>query len=439
MKRLFVFLLATLVLLSLAACGVQTAPAPTPEQPSEQPVETPPVEDVTLDVVICRHGPDTEEWFLGSGMNGTSFVAKFEAENPGVKLRLEVISPDEAQHLVEERIAGGNAPDILNIADFYPFAADGLLMPVGDCCPDELYSDFFPAFLDESAIDGTVWALPCLASARAVFYNADLLEQAGVEIPATWAELEQVCQDILDYYDGDVLPWGVDMTADGIPQFFSCYAWGSGGGFVGEDGAWALNSPENAEAVRFAVGLVDKGFTNPNPAIENASALEELFAAGKLAMLTSDDRLPARVSDLGGSIRVAAACIPAAEGKVGSSEGEMDRLVVFRDDAAPDGAARSEAIGKFLRFFYDPENYVDWAGMEGFLPAVRSASERFSPSDPFRGCWPELMERCRFLPIDKPGWDEVCAGLYSVVQLSLIGGDTQAALDALQASVTTGS
>ena len=41
---------------------------------------------ITLDVIICQYGPNTNDWFLGKGMNGSNFVEKFEAENPGIKL-----------------------------------------------------------------------------------------------------------------------------------------------------------------------------------------------------------------------------------------------------------------------------------------------------------------------------------------------------------------
>ena len=49
-------------------------------------------DEITLDVIICQYGPNTNDWFLGTGMNGTSFVEKFQAENPGIKLNLEVVS-----------------------------------------------------------------------------------------------------------------------------------------------------------------------------------------------------------------------------------------------------------------------------------------------------------------------------------------------------------
>lgn len=69
------------------------------------------------------------------------------------------------------------------------------------------------------------------------------------------------------------------------------------------------------------------------------------------------------------NVNYAVADIPHNEGKTSSSVGVMDRIMAFKDDSAPDQAARNEAIGKFLTFFYDPENYVGWVSMEDFLPA----------------------------------------------------------------------
>ena len=44
----------------------------------------------------------------------------------------------------------------------------------------------YDAFLEQSEVDGTVWAIPDLASARAMYYNKDILDAAGVEVPTTW-------------------------------------------------------------------------------------------------------------------------------------------------------------------------------------------------------------------------------------------------------------
>ncbi len=172
---------------------------------------------ITLDVIICQYGPNTNDWFLGTGMNGTSFVEKFEAENPGIKLNLDVVSWNDVYTEVSTRISNNNAPDILNIDVFADYASEGLLLPVSDYCPEELYGDFFPQFIEQSRIGDTVWAVPDLASARAMWVNTDILNEVGVEVPTTWAELEDVSQAIVDFYDGEVYPFGIDMTTDEGP------------------------------------------------------------------------------------------------------------------------------------------------------------------------------------------------------------------------------
>ena len=228
-------------------------------------------DEITLDVIICQYGPNTNDWFLGTGMDGTNFVDKFEAENPGIKLNLDVVSWNDVYTEVDTRIANNNAPDILNIDVFANYANEGLLLPVKDYCPDDLFEDFFPSFIDQSIIDDTVWAVPDLASARAMFYNVDILEEVGVEVPTTWAELKDVSQAIIDFYDGEIYPWGIDMTTDEGQAAFAYYTWGNGGGFVDENGEWALNSDENVEAIEYAIGLVNDGYTNPNPATQICS------------------------------------------------------------------------------------------------------------------------------------------------------------------------
>ena len=392
--------------------------------------------DITLDVIICQYGPNTNEWFLGTGMDGTNFVDKFEDENPGIKLNLDVVSWNDVYTEVDTRIANNNAPDILNIDVFANYATEGLLLPVSDYCPDDLYEDFFPSFIDQSVIDDTVWAVPDLASARALYYNVDMFEEVGIDVPTTWAELEDACQAILDYYEGEVYPWGIDMTTDEGQAAFAYYTWGNGGGFVDENGDWAVNSAENAEAIDFALSLVDNGYTNPNPATQTRYDLQDMFAAGKMAMIIAPNSLPTYVADKGGDINMATAPIPANEGKASSSVGVMDRVMAFRDDAAEDQEARNAAIGQFLKFFYDPENYVGWVSMEGFLPAVNSAVEELVASDPSFEAWLDVLGSCQFYPTAMAEWDQVKQGVINAEQNAISGADVRAELDALQESLT---
>ena len=110
--------------------------------------------------------------------------------------------------------------------------------------------------------------------------------------------------------------------------------------------------------------------------------------------------------------------------------------MAFRDDDAPDQAARNEAIGKFMKFFYDPENYVDWVSMEDFLPAVNSAVEPLVEANPSFEAWLDVLAGCKFYPTSNPQWAQVRQGVTTVEQEALTGADVREALDALQAELT---
>ena len=417
MKKLVSLLLAVLMLTVVASFGL--------------------AEDVTLDVIIAQYGPNTNNWFLGDGMDGSNFVKKFEEANPGIKLNLEVVSWNDIYTVVSTRISNNNAPDILNIDTFADYANEGLLLPVSDYCPETLFADFFPSFIEQSVIDGVCWAVPDLASARALYYNADLLEGAGVEVPTTWAELEDACQAIIDAYGGEVYPWGIDMTTDEGQAAFAYYVWGNNGGFVDAEGNWTVNSDANVQAVEYAINLYKQGFTNPNPATQTRYDLQDMFGAGKLAMVIAPNSLPTYIADKGyTNVNYAVANIPHNDGATSSSVGIMDRVMAFKDDTAPDQAARNEAIGKFLSFFYDPANYVGWVSMEGFLPAVNSAVEALVAADPTFEAWLDVLGGAQFYPTAKAEWIDVKQGVTNVEQTALTGGDVKALLDELQAKIT---
>ena len=385
-----------------------------------------------LDVIICEYGQDTKNWFLGSGMKGSNFVKKFEEENPNIKLNLEVVSWSDVYDEVDKRIKNGNAPDILNLDVYSDYAEDGLLLPVKDYCPTKLYSDFFSPFLDQSSIDGKVWALPDLASSRALYCNADIFKEVGIDYPTTWDELEDACGEIKKYYKGKVYPWGIDMTTDEGQAAFSYYTWGNGGGFVDDKGKWAVNSSENVEALEFAIGLVDKGYTNPKPATETRYDLQDMFAEGKLAMLIGPNQLPAYVEKKGGNIKMVPVPIPAAKGKTSSSIGVMDRIMAFRDDDASDQDARNEAIGEFMTFFFAPENYTAWVEMEGFLPVVKSGVKYMAKYDTNFGAWLDILDNCKFYPTEKAEWAQAKKDIIAAEQNALNGNDVKKELDKVQ-------
>lgn len=438
MKKIVSLLLVLAMTLCLVACGGgNDKPDPTkaPANETKAPVDetkapvdetkAPETEKVEINVVAAQYGPNTPDWWK-------NFVEEFNAANENINLTVECVSWNDIYTVVNTRIANNDAPDILNMDVFADYQADGLLLPAKDYVSDETYNKLYPAFLEQSNVDGTIWAIPDLASARALYYNVDLLKEAGVEVPTNWEELRAACETLKEYYKGEIYPWGVDMTTDEGQACFAYYTWNNGSDFVDAEGNWTLNAPENVEAAEYIVGLVKDGLTNSDPATETRYDLQEMFAAGKLAMMIGPNQISSYCASNENPINFAIAPIPTNGDKPSASAGVMDRFMCF-DNGYSD--AEIEAIKTFFDFFYEDQRYSDWVLMEDFLPATSTGAELVANANPAMASWIDIVGSCRFYPVAKAEWADVKQGVIDVLQQALLGENVQELLDALQEEI----
>ena len=376
-----------------------------------------------VNVIAAEYGQNTKAWWA-------DFVESFNAEHPDINLNVEVVSWNDIYTVVNTRIQGNNAPDILNIDVFADYQADGLLLPAQDYVSEETYAKMYPSFLEQSEVDGTVWAVPDLASARAMYYNKDILDAAGVEVPTTWEELTAACEAI-KAYDDTIYPWGIDMTTDEGQAAFAYYTWNNGGGFVDENGDWALNSDANVEAIEYAIGLVNDGYTNSDPANDTRYDLQDMFGAGQVAMLIAPNSLPTYIADGGHEVNYGVASIPTNSGE-SVSAGVMDRFMCFDNGYSDEELA---AITEFFDYFYEDERYSDWVLMEGFLPATMAGGEAVAAADESMAAWVDIVGSSKFSPTAKADWADVKQGVIDVEQRALLGENVKDLLDELQADI----
>ena len=410
MKKYLALLLALVMTMALVACGNSGSGSASDEK-------------VTLDIVAAEYGQNTAAWWK-------EFEADFEEANKNIDLTIDVVSWNDITTKVNTRIGNDDAPDILNIDSFADYQAEGLLLPAQDYISEETYAKFYESFLEQSIVDGTVWAVPDLASCRAMYYNKDILEAAGCEVPTTWDELRAVAEKI-KAYDAEIYPWGVDMTTDEGQACFAYYIWNNGGSFVDANDNWTLNDAKNVEAIEFIVGMVQDGLTNSDPANETRYANQDMFGAGKVAMMIGPNSIPTYIADGGYDINWGVAGIPSTTGN-SIAHGVMDRFMTF-DNGYSD--AEMEAIKTFYDFFYEDTRYSEWVMMEGFLPATTAGGEAMAKADPNNAAWIEIVGTAKFYPQSKAEWADVKTGVIEVEQKALQGGNVQELLDALQAEI----
>ena len=370
-------------------------------------------DDGILDVIVPAYSDYTYEWWA-------QFEEDFEAEHEGIDLALECVSWDEIYGIVEQRLDDGNAPDILTIDSFEPYL--DWLLPIDEAMYPETYDKIYANFLEESRFNGTVWAAPDLTSARALYYNADILEEAGISVPTTWAELEAACDAIEDCFGDDVFAWGMDITNDAATTF-ALYMWSNGGGFVDEYGNWCLNTEANAQALEFAASLHRRD--NTVPADLMRYEIQDLFADGRVAMMIAPYGFEGALSGMNYGV----ANLPANEGKTASSCGVMDRILCFNNGYSDE---KLDMIREFFDFFYNDERYGQWVYDEGFLPSTWTGMEWMTEEDDSLAVWSQILPNCKFLPTTKENWWMVRDVLGEVLYLAIEGEDSHLLMEALQ-------
>lgn len=361
-------------------------------------------------VVIPYYSAETEPFFRQA-------VTAFEAENPDIQISLEVVNWDTLFQKLTTDVAGGAAPDVSIIGTRWltDFASQGIAEPLDDYMTDEVRDRFIDVFLDPSVIDGQVYGLPWTASARAMFYNQDLLEQAGVaEAPQTWEELREAARAVSEL--PDAYGFGLQGAEIETDVYWYYAMWSFGGDIITEDGQSGVASPEAIRAAEFYKALIDEGLTQPDPTAYNRENVQDLFKQGRLGMVISAPFLIGQLDDEAPNLRYAIAPVPSQEEQV--TYGVTDSIMMFASSQVKDEAWR------FLEFVFRPEVHIDFTIAESFLPVLSEETEDpyFQGNEQLR-VFADLLPVARFAP-NVPDWERVADHTITALQQVYLGQAT---------------
>src|SRR4029077_1677069 len=134
------------------------------------------------------------------------------------------------------------------------YAKDGLLYSGDEALSPKTREDLLDAFArgghDSHKRDG----FPILASARAFFYNRDLLERAKVTAPPrTWDELAVAAKKV-QALGGGVIGYALPLGPEEAQAEWSIWMWNNGGDWKSGD-AWTINSEKNVQTLTFLAAL----------------------------------------------------------------------------------------------------------------------------------------------------------------------------------------
>lgn len=347
-------------------------------------------------------------------------VTAFEAENPGIRVRVEQLTWDGGKDKITAAVAAGNPPDLCELGSTYMprFLQSGAL------------SDWSAGVADLRAglrgweqcmVGDAIYGLPWVLGTRALFYNKTLFAKAGLDsstAPQTWAELRTAASRI-QKLGGNVHGYGVSLNdKQKLFKKFMPYAWGNGGEILsaGLDSA-SFDSPENVAALEFYLGLRAVG------TLGMQDALDQEFKEGRLGLQISGAWLFKQIPKEAPGLRYGVALVPrpAADRGTHASFAGGEVLVSFQ------ASKRKEDALKLARFLVRPDNALALAiAAQSVQPATVAAdTAAYYRERPMQQVLIQQFATARFTP-NHPAWDEMEEAIEAEVEQALYDKKTAA-------------
>jgi multiple sugar transport system substrate-binding protein len=214
-------------------------------------------------------------------------AAEFEAANPNINVEMEYVAYDALHDKFTTAMATNPPPYDVVIVDviwYDEFINAGYIADVTDRVTPEQRENVFDSAWNVTTRNDTVYGMPWLLDTKYLFYNMDMLSQAGFDAPpATWEELVTQAQAIKDAGLAEFpIVWSWAQAEAAICDF-TALLYGNGGQFLDEDGNPAFNGPEGVGALQFMVDTVNNGLTNPSSITYLEEDVRNVFSSGRAA------------------------------------------------------------------------------------------------------------------------------------------------------------
>lgn len=188
---------------------------------------------------------------------------------------------------INASVMAGGLPDVLTVdgPNVAAYASNGIIQPLAELTEEE-ESIYLPSIIEQGTYNDQLYALGVMESSVGLYYNKEILEEAGIEVPDadhpwTWTEflaiLDQL-KPLMDEMDG----YPLDMTfpvGETSIYYFAPFVWSGGGDLVSEDGLTVdgyFNSQQSVDAMNYLRTIVEKGYMSEAP-------IDKLFESGRAA------------------------------------------------------------------------------------------------------------------------------------------------------------
>jgi len=213
----------------------------------------------------------------------------FTAKNPGIELEWVTLEENVLRTRVTQDVATkGGQFDVMTIGTYEVpiWGKQGWLVSMNDLPDSYDVDDLLPAIRGGLTVDGELYAAPFYGESSMVMYRKDLMEEAGMEMPAapSWHAIRRAAAKMTDKDEGiygiclrGKAGWGENMA------FLTATANSFGARWFDEDWNPQFDTPEWKEALSFYIDMMT-AYGPPGASSNGFNENLALFQQGKCGM-----------------------------------------------------------------------------------------------------------------------------------------------------------
>src|ERR1700761_982037 len=226
-------------------------------------------------------GKDNAGWLPG-------VITGWNKANPGQKVTLLLLpeaSNDQLAQLVANLQAKSDLYDVIDMDVIWTaeFASNGWIIPL----PETQFplGQFLKPAVATAMYQGRLYAVPDYSNADLLYYRKDILAQAGLQPPRTWAQLAKLAETVapkygLDGYAGTFAPY------EGLTVNFAAAVQSAGGSILSPEGTKVtVDSAKALQGLEFLVDGFRQGWIPKVTLSYEEQSSQDAFAAGQFLFL----------------------------------------------------------------------------------------------------------------------------------------------------------
>jgi multiple sugar transport system substrate-binding protein len=304
------------------------------------------------------------EWdYYNEDSGNAGFFKRFkdyEQQHSNLRFQHSFIPFTDLKQKVLQGAAGGNLPDLLlvNSTDAPSIAASGVLVDLTERIKAwGQTGQYYPGPLQSTLWQEKYYGMNNNCNCVVLYYNADMLDKAGVKPPTTWDELHSSAkklskQGVYGFAQSAI------KSQEGTFHFMP-FVWQAGGDYQTLDSAGAI------EALQFLVDLVKEGSLSQEALNwTQADALNQ-FISGNAAMCENGTWNVPQLREKA-SFRWGVTALPKRKVSATSMGGE--------NWVIPQSSKHIDAAWEFIKFTQEPKNFEQYIGNTS-LPSRKDVAQ----------------------------------------------------------------